>query len=214
MGVKERKEREKIQRKQLILEAAQKVFFTKGLMETTMDDIARESELAKGTLYLYFKSKEEIQFEVSLIGANLLTSRMKSVIQDKLSGLENLLRIGWEFIRFSVEEKDFFNLFLFFQNLDLSTLGLPQESVENYFLKYSPFKLIIDLVGRGMKDGSLRNDLDVTDVATTLWSNILGLLIVQKHKYEIYEIFRVDREKILQTNFEILMRGVSNPERS
>ncbi len=212
MGIKERKEREKRQRKQLILNAAQKLFFSKGLVNTTMDDIANEAELAKGTLYLYFRSKEDIQYEVSLRGTELLKKALQDNIGEKLSGLENLLRMGWAFIEFSRKEKDFFNLFLYFQNIDFKALGIPKEKVEEYFLLYSPFKMLIDLVERGIQDGSLRSDLPARDTATTLWSNIMGLLIVQQFNHEIYEIFDVDREKILQTNFEILLNGVKNKD--
>ncbi len=210
MGIKERKEREKEQRKQLIIDSAQKVFFSKGLIDSTMDDIAREAELAKGTLYLYFNSKEDIQYEVSLRGADLLYEKLARAVDKSLTGLENLLNIGWAFIDFSQKEKDFFNLFLFFQNLDIRKLGISKKKIEDYFLQNSPFRLIIDLVEAGMEDGSLRNDLPVKDTATTLWSNIMGLLIVQQYNHEIYDIFNVDRKKILQTNFEILMNGVKN----
>ena len=64
MGIAERKEREKEQRRKAILDAAEKVFFEKGLKYSTMDDVAEEAELSKGTLYLYFKNKEEL-FAVS-----------------------------------------------------------------------------------------------------------------------------------------------------
>ncbi len=210
MGIKERKEREKVQRKKLILDAAQKVFFRKGLEDTTMDDIARESELAKGTLYLYFRSKEDIQYEISMKGAEMLNKKMLSVVNDKSSGLENLLAVGWEFIKFAEEEHEIFQMFLFFQKIDIQRLAIPREKVEDYFLYYSPFRLLIDLVEKGIADGSLRADLPVNNTATTLWSSIMGLLIVQQTKKEIYEIFKVDRKAILETNFDILINGLVN----
>jgi TetR/AcrR family transcriptional regulator len=55
MGIVERKEREKEHRKEEILDAAQKVFFERGLVTATMDEIAETAELSKGTLYLYYK---------------------------------------------------------------------------------------------------------------------------------------------------------------
>ncbi len=60
MGILERKEKEKQQRRDDILGAAKEVFFSKGLMSATMDEIAEKAELSKGTLYLYFASKEEL----------------------------------------------------------------------------------------------------------------------------------------------------------
>lgn len=60
MGVKERREREENARLAAILEAAERVFVERGFHHTRMDDIAEAAELAKGTLYYYFKSKDEI----------------------------------------------------------------------------------------------------------------------------------------------------------
>ncbi|MDL1893205.1 helix-turn-helix transcriptional regulator, partial [Sphingobacteriales bacterium CHB3] len=52
MGIIERKEREKEQRREEIVTAAEKIFFEKGLAIATMDEIAEAAELSKGTLYL------------------------------------------------------------------------------------------------------------------------------------------------------------------
>jgi TetR/AcrR family transcriptional regulator len=68
MGITERKEREKEHRKEEIIDAAQKVFFEKGLLLTTMDEIAEIAELSKGTLYLYYKSKENLYLAVMMRG--------------------------------------------------------------------------------------------------------------------------------------------------
>jgi AcrR family transcriptional regulator len=55
-----RKERERLRRERDILEAAEKVFSRKGFFAAQMSEIAREAEFAVGTLYSFFKSKEEI----------------------------------------------------------------------------------------------------------------------------------------------------------
>ena len=58
--VRRRKEREKQQRAQSILDAATKVFLAKGYEKTTMDDIALEAEITKPTIYQYFETKEQL----------------------------------------------------------------------------------------------------------------------------------------------------------
>jgi AcrR family transcriptional regulator len=55
-----RKERERLFRKQEIIDASVKLFAGKGFNNTTLDDIAASSEFGKGTIYNYFSSKEEI----------------------------------------------------------------------------------------------------------------------------------------------------------
>jgi len=60
MGINERREREKEVRRDAILDAAENIFFSKGVDSSSMDEIASRAELSKGTLYLYFKNKDEL----------------------------------------------------------------------------------------------------------------------------------------------------------
>ncbi len=66
MGIRDRKKREKEVRRQQIMVAAKEVFSVKGFAGTTMEDIARKAELSSGTLYLYFKNKDELFASLSL----------------------------------------------------------------------------------------------------------------------------------------------------
>lgn len=66
MGIQERKERERERRRQQIMVAAKRVFAQKGFSRATMEDIAHEAELSPGTLYLYFKSKDELYVSLSI----------------------------------------------------------------------------------------------------------------------------------------------------
>ncbi len=66
MGIQERKQRERERRRQQIIVAAKRVFSEKGYSKSTMEDIAKEAELSPGTLYLYFKNKDELYASLSL----------------------------------------------------------------------------------------------------------------------------------------------------
>ncbi len=79
MGIQERKEREKRARQEAILKAAQKIFLTKGLDQATIDDVAEKAELSKGTIYLYFKSKEELYISVFLKGLDVLMGQFHAM---------------------------------------------------------------------------------------------------------------------------------------
>jgi AcrR family transcriptional regulator len=86
MGIQERKEREKERRRQQIIVAAKRVFSEKGFNKATMEDIAREAELSPGTLYLYFKNKEELYASLSLRILQYLHIRVSHV--NKEPGLD------------------------------------------------------------------------------------------------------------------------------
>src|SRR5210317_209582 len=83
MGIKERKEREKGRRRQQIMVAAKRVFSNKGFSKTTMEDIAKEAELSPGTLYLYFKNKDELFSSLSIRILQYLNIRLEHVVNEK-----------------------------------------------------------------------------------------------------------------------------------
>jgi TetR/AcrR family transcriptional regulator len=60
MTVLERKQREREQRRESIIDAASKLFSSKGYDKVSMEEIALETELSKTTLYFYFEDKESL----------------------------------------------------------------------------------------------------------------------------------------------------------
>ncbi|HOP31432.1 MAG TPA: TetR/AcrR family transcriptional regulator [Spirochaetota bacterium] len=64
--LRDRKIREQEQRVDEILKAARKVFFSKGFMKTTMDEIAYEAAISKPTIYKFFSTKEDLYFSLIL----------------------------------------------------------------------------------------------------------------------------------------------------
>ena len=83
MGIKERKERERGRRRQQIMVAAKRVFSKKSFNKATMEDIAKEAELSPGTIYLYFKNKEELFASLSLRILQYMSIRLEHVHNEK-----------------------------------------------------------------------------------------------------------------------------------
>ena len=83
MGIAERKEREKLVRREQILEAAYQLFHESGFSAATMDQIAERAELAKGTLYLYFKSKEEVYYALLDRGLEILIGLLEDKVNQR-----------------------------------------------------------------------------------------------------------------------------------
>lgn len=68
-----------------IIEAARKIFFVSGYEKTSVDMIANEIGVAKGTIYLYFKSKQKLFIAVAMG----IMDRFEAVIEDGRSSREN-----------------------------------------------------------------------------------------------------------------------------
>src|SRR4051794_3878904 len=68
------------ERRCAILEAARTVFARQGYASTVVEDIARQAEIAKGTLYLYFPSKEQIYLEALIDDARRLDDQTRAAM--------------------------------------------------------------------------------------------------------------------------------------
>jgi len=93
MGITERKLREKEKRKVTIIDAAEKIFFEQGFIEATMDEIANQAELSKGTLYTYFKNKEELFIAIAERAGQIFHEEALASICDKQSGYDKFRAI-------------------------------------------------------------------------------------------------------------------------
>ena len=95
-----RREREFLAHREEILLAAQKVFAAKGFFPTTMSDIAREAEFGTGTLYKYFKSKEDLYFTLIDEKTDEINRLVKAELSQKTSAAERIrtvLKLQFEF---------------------------------------------------------------------------------------------------------------------
>ncbi|MBN1635025.1 MAG: TetR/AcrR family transcriptional regulator [Deltaproteobacteria bacterium] len=178
MGSKERRQREKEQRRQHILNAARKLLLKKGIAATSMNQIARNAELSVGTLYLYFKNKEELYAALQEEGLDMLYDKIQQALllgntpETKLKEMANAYRC------FSVEHKNYFDIINYF-------LTSPE-------IVFSPgFKSridehgnrIINLIEEVMKskiDPKIKTDMDARQAALVYWSNLHGMLQFRK----------------------------------
>lgn len=97
----------KLDRANLIFQAAIDTFSEKGFDKATMDDIAARANVAKGTIYYHFKSKEDLFIFLVEEGMELLQEAVLSKVQDTMSGREKLEVLIREQLTFFGEYRDF-----------------------------------------------------------------------------------------------------------
>src|SRR5690606_3121545 len=112
MSTQQRKARDREKRRRAILDAARHVFFEHGFNSTSMEMIANRCQLAKGTIYLYFKNKESLYLSLVEDGVLLLKDMMQQAIRPGSSIEEKLLTIADVHYRFSVEHREYFSVLL------------------------------------------------------------------------------------------------------
>jgi len=213
MGITERKEREKQQRRNDIIDAAEKVFFKKGIDNATMDQVAKEAELSKGTLYLYFKSKEELHFAINMRAADIMFESFSKAVEGGSNGLEKIANIGRAYIEVMRKHPDYFEAVMHFQLKDVEGL-LAESPLMQDHLKRNPLSLLVKAVEEGKLDGSIRTDARPEVVSHALWAMCTGLLQhLSSGKLKMMEHEgggEIDPGQYLETFFEIVRKGISN----
>ena len=108
MGTLERKARERANRENMILDAAEEVFFSRGFDQSTMDDVAKTAELSKGSLYNYFKNKNELCIGIVGRSLRLMIQYMKKALPEQNSGLDKISGMAKAFLLFKQENPEYY----------------------------------------------------------------------------------------------------------
>ena len=98
-------------RKSELLNAARAVFGKKGFHEASIEEIAEMAEVAKGTVYLYYKSKNDLYLEALRFGIGSLVNELKKRADSAGSCLETLRLLTRTKIVFFEENRDFFRIY-------------------------------------------------------------------------------------------------------
>src|SRR5882757_5859147 len=108
MGIAERKEKQKTEIRKSILDASMKLFVEEGFSNVSIRRIAEIIEYSPTTIYLYFKDKDEIFFNLHEIGFQKMQEMNKDldVIENPM---ERLRKMGENYIRFGMENPEYYD---------------------------------------------------------------------------------------------------------
>ena len=184
MGVKERREREKLETREKILDAARELFVAEGYDGVSMRKIADKIEYTATTIYDYFDDKDELLLVICHEDFRRLAHSLIGLAQ-VADPVERLKKIGPAYIEFGQKHPNHYRtMFMtphppFLQaemELALAGQGNPEEDAYE-FLRAS--------VEEAMKAGAFREGLnDANLVAQTLWAGVHGVISLQIAKCE------------------------------
>jgi len=207
MGIIERKEREKEQRRESIVDAAERIFFNKGFEHATMNDVAEDAELSKGALYLYFHSKNELCMAILQRSLVILKKQMTLLLDDNnLSGIEKFAKIVDIFITFSHEHPDHYNSLLSYrehrENCPASGSILQSTIEENKNIN----KIFADLIKLGQTDNTIKKEIDAEMLSLAIWGDFTGIMpssiLLDRSSLDF------NPEEVIKYHFELLIDAI------
>jgi AcrR family transcriptional regulator len=208
MGIKERKDRERERRRQQILVAAKRVFSEKGFHKATMEDIAREAELSPGTLYLYFKNKDELFSSLSLRILQYLQLRLEHIAnsednltsEQKVQALKEALYDVYEF-----DSLMLINLFHLQSSETLRNLSPTLLSDMNELSRNS-LSMMAKIFNDGISEGDFIEKHPIA-LADIVWGLFSGLVLWEESK-KVIDGDKNYLQDTLEIAFDIIKRGI------
>src|ERR1044071_8476533 len=121
MGIAERKEKQKAEIRKMILDASMILFVEEGFSNVSIRKIADLIEYSPTTVYLYFKDKDEILFNLHELGFQKMAEYNTS-LWDIKNPLLRLHKMGENYIQFGLQNPEFYDL-MFIQRAPMDALA-------------------------------------------------------------------------------------------
>jgi len=104
------RQRKQEKKKKEILQVAASIFAEKGYEKTTMEDVASQLLMTKGSMYYYFSNKEEMLFESQMLILEPSIEKISNIKASSLPPVEKITQLFEEFVLFEISEKTAFSL--------------------------------------------------------------------------------------------------------
>ena len=179
---KTRRERQKAARRRSILDAARQVFLADELGHATIDDVASAAQISKGTIYLYFQSKEALLAHLLREGLELLHAQLEAAYapDTSLAADVRIARLAGAYLEFAQGRAGYFRLAMAFDMAQYQA-NVPSDLYnEVQLLMLKPIDFLTDAISQGVKDRRFRR-VDPWRAAVVLWANLNGLLLLVNH---------------------------------
>jgi AcrR family transcriptional regulator len=191
-----RVERKKEETKQRIISVALNLFRTKGFDETTMEQIANEVDIAKGTLYNYFPVKEAILNEFIQRSFQAKNSERILQLREMPDTRSRMVLILTELIQGIQSQKALFEKYFVYRIQNMISLSRDENIESGMGL------LGTEIIELGQKDNEIRNDMPL-DLLRALFEFVF--IVVAQQFYKEPEQFKA--HEMIEQGVDLFMNG-------
>ena len=184
-----------------LLEAARKVFAQKGFHDATVEEIAAAAGVAKGPVYLYYRSKQEVYWAALEHGITELHDQLQTRLAAEES-LENRIRAFIAIkIRYFEMNRDFFRIYFSELGSGFSHPAQMPSRFQEMYLQQA--RLLEAVLQRGVRSKAIRKTR--TDTAAVAISDLIRGIIVQR----LLGWSKKDVESDINFVFDLVWRGIA-----
>lgn len=187
---------------QRILEAAVKVFAEQGFYQSTISQIAREAGVADGTIYLYFKNKDDILVQFFSYKTKLVFDRFREEVDKADNCFEKLRNL----VRRHLEEfQNDRNMAVLYQAETHQNSRLVEEQIKEMSKLY--LDIVSEIVEQGQEEGRIRKDVYVSLVKRFILGGVDEVINTWLHSGGKYDLVSMADPLV-----DLFIRGIGNAE--
>ncbi len=200
MSVAERKLREKEHLKNLILSGAKKLFLEKGIEKTTIRNIADEIDYSIGTVYVYFKDKDEIFNGLHSQGFQQLRALMLPLLRVN-DPMERLKAIGHVYVDFALDNPDMYELMF---SMKAPMAYLEKARMDEWNEGQATFEILRKTVGDCLEEGHFSGH-QLNPLTYLIWGAVHGICSFNSNG-RIMCVQEESPEQLVRNSYEELTR--------
>jgi len=211
MGVKERREREKLETREKILDAARELFIAEGYDGVSMRKIADKIEYSPTAIYVHFKDKDELFLEICHEDFRRLAHTFLAIGQIP-DPVERLRKIGHAYIEFGMKNPNHYRTMfmtphppILDQEKALEGRGNPEEDA---------YEFLRATVAEALKAGAFREEFkDVELISQTMWAGVHGVISLNISKSDDPWVPWRSLKRRTDTMLDVMLNGLLKKER-
>ncbi len=192
-------------RRQQIINAADVVLQEVGVNDFTIDKVVEYLGIAKGTVYKYFESKDDVLAEVSAKALNQLLNYFKLSEQNSPEGLEKTKAIIMSSYHYSIDYARYFELIIYLERPEFHSFAQNHKKVS---LDLQVF--FADHIKEQKQKGYVRNDIDPLMTNYLVWGTSMGIMqFLDSKKAFLENSENIQQQELMEAYVEVIVRGMA-----
>jgi AcrR family transcriptional regulator len=202
-----RKERERAAREELILDHGQRLLLRDGFQNLNLDQLAKAIEYSKGTIYLHFKTKEDLALAISTRALKERADLFERASQFTGKTRERIRAIGFACCEFAVTNRDFFNIEMMLKSTSFWEKSSEERRRQHGIQAGRLFQIVTAIVIEAVRCGDLPAQTRVTDVTLSLIAVTMGSHIAAMEP-DLQMLFAIeDPLAVVRRNQDVICDG-------
>ncbi|MEL6673142.1 MAG: TetR/AcrR family transcriptional regulator [Bacteroidota bacterium] len=216
MGITERKEREKAEMRQRIIDAGRHMLLEEGYEQTSIRKIAKHIEYSPGTIYLYFKNKDELFFAIHEEAFRQMNKQMAHAMKHE-HPVERLNALGEAYLTFAFDNPELYDL-MFVEESPMNIVEEMAWQVEGedslaagkWEAVSEAFGILYTTVQACIEEGHFPHQ-DLNTITFAIWSMMHGMvtLVIKRRLDMIYP--QVDKQALMRQVMSMTTKMLQKP---